>query len=120
MKQVLVALLFAATHASASNPPVSGTFSNASKDAASGTYNLVVTATENGQQFFIQCFKDGKAGFGTITQLPKSMVNARIDAGSPCPASKMDVMLDYEEAYITVNGKNIALPRRGIYVPIIY
>lgn len=119
MKQVLVALLFVATQACASNPPISGTFSNASKDAASGTYNLVVTATENGQQFFIQCFKDGKAGFGKLTQLSKPVINARIDAGSPCPASKMDVMLDYEEAYIIVKGKNIALPRRAIYVPII-
>ncbi|HJV76202.1 MAG TPA: hypothetical protein VJ654_18425 [Noviherbaspirillum sp.] len=119
MKQILFALLFVAAQASASNPPVSGTFSNASENAASGTYNLVVTATENGQQFFIQCLKDGKAGFGKLTQLPKPMINAQIDAGAQCPVSKIEVMLDYEEAYITVNGKNIALPRRGIYVPII-
>lgn len=119
MKQFLLALVLVATQASASNPPVSGVFSNASEHALDGTFNLVVVASERGQQFFIQCFKNGKTGFGTLTRMPKPKLNAIINADSTCPASKIQVTLDYEEAYVRFGGKHFALPRRGIYVPIV-
>ncbi len=119
MRQYLLALVLLATQAGASNPPVSGLFSNASEHALDGTFNLVVVANERGQQFFIQCFKSGKAGFGMLTRLPKPKLNAIINADSVCPASKIEVNLDYEEAYVRFGGKHFALPRRGIHVPIV-
>lgn len=119
MKRIFLALVLVAAQATASNPPVSGTFSNASEDTREGTFNLVVVVTERGQQFFIQCFKNGKAGFGTLTRLPKAKLTAVIRADPSCPVQKIEVDLDYEEAYVRVGRERIALPRRGIYVPIV-
>lgn len=119
MNRIFLALILVATQAGASNPPVSGVFSNASADALDGTFNLVVVVGERGQQFFIQCFKNGKTGFGTLTQLTKPKLNAIINADSSCPASRIEVDLDYEEAYVRFGGKHFSLPRREIYVPIV-
>lgn len=119
MKRSILALALVSTQAIASSPPVSGTFSNASEDARDRTFNLVVVANERGQEFYVQCFKDGKTGFGTLTRLPRAKLNAVIRADSSCPASKIEVDLDYEEAYVRVGRERIALPRREIYVPIV-
>lgn len=118
MKSIFLALALLSTQAVASNPPLSGTFSNASGEARDRTFNLVVVANERGQEFYLQCFKDGKTGFGTLTRLPKAKHNAVIRAGSSCPTTKIEVDLDYEEAYVRVGRERISLPRREIYVPI--
>jgi hypothetical protein len=119
MKRIFLALALVSTQAIASSPPVSGTFSNASEDARNRTFNLVVVANERGQEFYIQCFKEGKTGFGTLTRLPKAKQTAMIRADSSCPASKIEVDLDYEEAYVRIGRERIALPRREIHVPIV-
>lgn len=119
MKYLAFFLLLLTSLANGSDTPVSGTFSNARSDALDGTFNLIVTATEKGQQFFLQCFKANKPEFGTVTSFPKARVEAIVNAGLHCPGRKLQVRLDYEEAHINVMGKWVAVPRGEIFVPIV-
>jgi hypothetical protein len=119
MRYLAILLFFVAGQVCGSNPPVSGTFSNAAERKLSGTFNLIVTASNRGQQFFIQCFKEETVGFGAVTEFTKARINATINAGSNCPSNKMEVRLDYEEAYIKIRDTWVPLPRGAIYVPIV-
>ncbi|WP_306391949.1 hypothetical protein [Telluria beijingensis] len=119
MRYLACLLLLLCSAAHGSDTPASGTFSNARGDAPDGRYNLVVTMTDEGQQFFVQCFRNGEPAFGTITNLPGRRVVADVDAGPGCPGRKVRIRLDYEEAYIEVKGKLVALPRAEIVIPIV-
>ncbi len=120
----ILLLLFANT-SGASYTPLSGTYSNVTnKDTGGYTttmknkINLVVTVNENGQQFFIQCFKAEKAGFGVATIFKTPQQTAKIKAGPECPAADIQIELDYEGAVFRVGNGWGYLPRGDIYVPI--
>jgi hypothetical protein len=109
----------------ASDTPLSGTFSNVKNTEKSGyaaslknKINLVVTLDRGGQQFFIQCFKGEKAGFGVVTVLKTPQRAAKIKAGPECPAREVLVELDYEEAFVRAGSGFVYLPRGNIHVPI--
>ncbi|WP_370978280.1 hypothetical protein [Agaribacterium sp. ZY112] len=120
------------TAALASMTPISGSFSNTEKvlEKHSGLkehlhsktaqrINLLVTVNDEGQQFFIQCFRGGKAGFGVITNFKDRKISREeINAGPECPASKLRVLLDYEEAIISFGNDSLILMRGAIDVPI--
>lgn len=80
--------------------------------------NLVVTTNEDAQQFFIQCFKTDKAGFGVITVVRPPQRMTKIKAGPECPATEVQVELDYESATVRTEGGWIYLPRDNIHVPL--
>ncbi len=124
-KLTLVALLLIAFSSHASNPPLSGTFSNVqNKDTGGFTtsmknkINLVVTVNQNGQQFFIQCFRGDKAGFGVVTVVKKPQLITKINASRECPASEVQIELDYENAAVRTDRGWVYLPRGNIYVPL--
>ena len=126
MKKMLILLFLISASAHASETPLSGTFSNASKNyqeymspSLSTKINLVVTLNESGQQFFIQCFKDGNPGFGVITEFNTPKRTARIKAGTHCPAKDLRVELDYEEAFVRSGKRWAHLLRGDIYLPIV-
>jgi hypothetical protein len=73
---------------------------------------------ENGQQFFIQCFKGRKAGFGVVTIVKKPRFIAKIRAGPECPAREVQVELDYESAAVRTKSGWIYLPRDNIHIPL--
>lgn len=112
-------LLFLSSLAQASDPPVSGTFSSARSASPDGMFNLIVTATAEGQQFFFQCFTEGEPEFGTLTSVKGRKTEAVLNAGAGCPGSKVRIRLDYEEAWIEIKGKWVAIPRNDIVVPIV-
>ena len=121
----LLILLLVTTTSHASDTPLSGTYSNVQNSDTGGyattlksKINLVVTVNKNGQQFFIQCFNGGKVGFGVITNLKTPQQTARIKAGSECPASEIQIELDYEGANFRIGSGWGYLPRGNIYVPI--
>lgn len=118
MKHLALLMLFLSSLAQASDPPASGTFSSARSVSPDGMFNLVVTATAEGQQFFFQCFTDGKPEFGTLTSFKGRRTDAVLNAGAGCPASKVRIRLDYEEAWVEIKGKWVAIPRNDIVVPI--
>jgi len=127
MKHFLTFLFLLPTIAHASNPPFTGTFSNANKESiAQAKYdrstlkqkiNLIVTENENGQQYFIQCFSGEEAGFGVITTLKKPRTRTTISAGPERPAKSLKVELDYEEAYIRTDNIWARLMRGNIVIP---
>jgi hypothetical protein len=117
MKYLGFLLLFLTCLANGSDTPVSGTFSNARSDALDGRFNLIVTATDKSQQFFLQCFKDNKPEFSMVTSFPRKRIEAVMNAGSNCPSRKLQVRLDYEEALINVMDKWVPIPRGDIFVP---
>ena len=80
--------------------------------------NLVVTVNKAGQQFFIQCFKGEKAGFGVVTTLKTPRQITKIKAGPECPGPEVQVELDYENANIRTDKGWIYLPRDNIHVPL--
>ncbi len=121
---ILLILISDSSHSS--NTPLSGTFSNAGKKhyeyvkpGLDTKINLIVTTNKNGQQFFIQCFKEEKIGFGVITEFKTPHVQAVINAGKYCPAIKLRIQLDYEEAYVRSGSDWLLLSRGGIYIPIV-
>ncbi|MDR2213086.1 MAG: hypothetical protein LBE21_05615 [Pseudomonadales bacterium] len=114
----------------ASDTPISGTFSNINIEPSEerlslphnsfkSTVNLVVTVNESGQQFFIQCFDGQQLGFGVVTIFENPRVNAVIKASPECPATEIQVELDYDSANIRTSEGWAELPRGGIYVPIV-
>ena len=120
-----ITLLLVALSSRASDPPLSGTFSNVlNKDTSGFTtsmknkINLVVTLGRSGQQFFIQCFEGDKAGLGVVTVLKKPQRVAKIKAGPECPAQEVQVELDYEDAAVRTASGWVYLPRGNIHVPI--
>jgi hypothetical protein len=126
MKQLFLSIFsLLACIAHASDTPLSGTFSN-TKNSDTGGYNttlksqinLVVTVNKSGQQFFIQCLKVGKAGFGTTTTFKAPQQTATIKAGPECPAKEIQVELDYEGVIIRVGERMGYLPRGNVHVPI--
>ncbi|WP_137173757.1 hypothetical protein [Massilia sp. HP4] len=119
MKYLGFLLLLLSPLAHGSFTPVSGTFSNAGGDTAAYGFNLVVTVTGKGQQFFLQCFRDRMPAFGTVTIFRRPKIEAVLNAGRDCPEKKLRIRLDYEEAYIEVNGQWTPLPRRDIVIPIV-
>ena len=87
----LAMLSLSALPAWASDTPLSGTFSNLKNTARSGyaesmknKINLIVTLGPGGQQFFIQCFKGDKPGFGVTPGLKSPQREAKIKA---CPSN---------------------------------
>jgi hypothetical protein len=121
----MLMLSFPALSLWASDTPLSGTFSNVKNTETSGyansmksKINLVVTIASGGQQFFIQCFKGEKAGFGVVTVLKTPQREAKIKAGPECPAREVVVQLDYEEAFVRIGSGFVYLPRGDIHVPI--
>lgn len=126
MKKLAIILLLFPIIANASYPPFSGAFSNASKGhreymkpTLKQKNNFIVTVNDSGQQFFIQCFKDGMAGFGVVAAFIKPRSNAVIDAGPECPARVLRIELDYEEAFIRSKTGWAHLIRGNLYVPIV-
>lgn len=124
-KLALLTLLLAAFSSHASFPPLSGTFSNVLNKETGGfttsmknKINLVVTINENGQQFFIQCFKGEKAGFGVITVVKTPQQITKIKAGPECPATEVQIELDYESAAVRTDNGWVYLPRGDIHVPL--
>ena len=126
MKKVVIFWFLIVGSVSASDTPLSGMFSN----AASGyveymnptldtKINLIVTKNDSGQQFFIQCFKGNKAGFGVVTEFKVPLIKAVINAGPHCPASTLKVELDYNEAIVRSDSGWAHLMRGNIYVPIV-
>ena len=118
MKYLGLLMFFLSSLAQASDPPASGTFSSARSASPDGMFNLIVTATDQGQQFFFQCFRDGKPEFGTLTTIRGRKTDVTVNAGAGCPGSKVRIRLDYEDAWLEVKGKWIAIPRNDIVVPI--
>ncbi|WP_152553400.1 hypothetical protein [Methylotenera sp. L2L1] len=80
--------------------------------------NLVVTVNDKGQQFFIQCFNTEKPGFGVITTFKQPQTTVKIKAGPECPATEIQIELDYEGAVFRIENGWGYLPRGDIYVPI--
>ncbi|HEY3487334.1 MAG TPA: hypothetical protein VGL10_04660 [Gammaproteobacteria bacterium] len=124
-KLIYLTFLPVALSAYASNPPLSGTFSNVQNSDTGGfktsmknKINLVVTINQDGQQFFIQCFKEDKAGFGVTTLIKTPRLIAKINAGPECPASEVQVELGYENAAVRTDSGWIYLPRGNIHVPL--
>jgi hypothetical protein len=124
-KTPLLALLAVALSSHASNPPVSGTFSNVQNTDTQGLkpsiktkMNLIVTVNEGGQQFFIQCFKGEKAGFGVVTVIKQPQLQTKISAGPECPASEVEIELDYEGAIIRMANGWAYLPSGSVHVPL--
>ena len=126
MKKITVlALLPVALSSYASDPPVSGTFSNVQnndnggfKTSLNNKINLVVTVNEQGQQFFIQCFNGDKAGFGVVTVVKQPRLVTKISAGPECPASEVQVELDYDSAAVRTANGWVYLRRASIHVPL--
>jgi len=119
VKYLGLLLLLLSSLAHGSYTPVSGTFSNAGGDTVRDRFNLVVTVTGEGQQFFLQCFRDVTPAFGTITSFRRPQIEAVVNAGKDCPGKKLRIRLDYEEAYIEVSGQWVPLPRKDIVIPIV-
>jgi hypothetical protein len=122
----LFVMLVLAVTSYASFAPLSGTFSNVKNTSTGGftttmknKINLVVTINNNGQQFFIQCFQEDMPGFGVVTVLKIPKQIAKINAGPECPASEVQVELDYESANIRTKSGWVYLPRGEIYVPLV-
>jgi hypothetical protein len=127
MKNILLLVLaLASLCAYASDPPVSGTFSNVQNSDTGGfktslkiKVNLVVTVNAEGQQFFIQCFKGDEPGFGVVTVVKQPQRTAKIKAGPECPAREVQVELDYENAAVRAASGWVYLPRASIHVPLV-
>lgn len=123
MKKTAAFVLMLPAMVLASASPVSGVFSNVTKgspaDEPEYQFNLIVTVNNSGQQFFLQCFENGTPGFGVSTQLESPKSKATINAGPECPANKLQIELDYEEATIRFAKARVILPRGNIHVPIV-
>jgi hypothetical protein len=124
-KLIAITLLLIGSSSMASDPPVSGTFSNVQNQDTRGfktsmkiKINLVVTVNQNGQQFFIQCFDGEKAGFGVVTVVKQPQRVTKINAGPECPASEVQVELDYDDAAVRTEKGWVFLPRSSIHVPL--
>jgi hypothetical protein len=124
MKKLAIFLLLVPSISYSSDTPISGTFSNAGKNyqeymnpTLQSKINLVVTTNDNGQQFFIQCFKGNTAGFGVVTEFKSPRPQATINAGSYCPANTLRIELDYEDAIVRSESGWAHLSRGNIYVP---
>jgi hypothetical protein len=126
MKKIaLLAVLSVALSSHASNPPVSGTFSNVQiadthglKPSIKTKMNLIVTVNQDGQQFFIQCFKGDKAGFGVVTVIKQPQLKTKISVGPECPASEVEIELDYTGAIVRMASGWAYLPSGSIHVPL--
>jgi hypothetical protein len=95
------------------NPPAGGY-----KSPPAYGINLIVTTNDNGQQFFVQCFKGNAPGFGVVTEFRLSSHTAKIKAGSECPARTLDVLLNYDGATLSTKDLTIEVPRGKIYIPL--
>jgi hypothetical protein len=120
MKLFLILLVLISNTTLASFTPLSGTFSNAARGINTISFNLIVTVNEQGQQVSLQCLSDGNAGFWHNQTSPKARTNISLTSVNElfCPASEVEISLDYEEAYLKYNGIRVGLNRGPIYVPI--
>jgi hypothetical protein len=120
MKLLLILLVLISNSTLASFTPLSGTFSNAARGMDSISFNLIITVNEQGQQVSLQCLSDGNAGFWHIQSSPKAKTNIALISVNElyCPATEVEISLDYEEAHLKYNGIKVSLNRGPIYVPV--
>lgn len=126
MKYVAALLMILSMQAFGSSPPLSGTFSNVTSEETHGHtpslklhMNLLVTSSDSGQQFIVQCFSSSEAGLGVVTNFNRAQVKAEVAAGEHCPSKTAIVELDYNGAIIRFQAGWVYLPRGTVYVPAI-
>lgn len=119
-------VIFISNVVSASETPLSGTFSNVKNAATHGfkpplkhKMNLMVIQNENGHQIILQCFTGDEPGFAVITEIEADQVQriAKVNAGPECWSQDLQVELDYESAVVRGKGGWVYLPRGEIHIP---